>query len=255
MKEIKIRNLSFFYPKQTGNVSYIFNDFSAEIPLSSCTSFMGPNGIGKSTLIHLLADYIQPTIGNIIYPDGLENKKSIVSQRYEESLFEWLTVWQNIGYPLRVKRIEKEQIKIEVEKLNESLGLNLPLNKYPYQLSGGQKQRVAIARALINKPDILLLDEPFGSLDIDSKKIIIKCLNEILVKKKMTIIISTHDINDALEISDEIWILAGKPVKVIQRTIIPFIHPREFDKENSELIGKIFSQVRKSLDNAMIFNE
>lgn len=250
---IEINKISYTYSENAKNAKYIFKDFSVEISLEKCISIMSPNGVGKTTLINLLASYILPSTGHIKFPNVFKDHKSIVSQRYEESLFEWLPVWKNIGYPLILKGIEKHEILKETEQLNIDLELNLPLNKYPYQLSGGQKQRVAIARALINNPKLLLLDEPFGSLDIDSKKIIIKCLNRILIDKKMTIVISTHDINDAINISDEIWIIAESPAKVVAKINVPFKHPREFDKENSEQIGIIYTQVHKTLDSAMKF--
>jgi NitT/TauT family transport system ATP-binding protein len=245
---IEIRNISFGYKNNKDNNVTLFRNFNLNIPTEKCTVVMGPNGIGKSTLLNIIAGIINPDEGSVEYGNDSDYKKSIVFQRYEESLFEWLTVSDNIGYPLKIKNVPKDKRQQEASTINAQLSLDLPMSKYPYQLSGGQKQRVALARALITSPQILFLDEPFVSLDLDSKRVMQQCLDNLIQNKGLTIILATHEIKDALGIADEVLFLSGFPVQLIDRVSIDLPRPRKLYAFDDIKIGKYLKSLETSLE-------
>jgi NitT/TauT family transport system ATP-binding protein len=251
---IRLNDVALSFSTSDGQCLTVFRDLTFEIPACKCIVFMGPNGVGKSSLLNLLAEIQKPSQGDVTFHSQGRVGKSIVFQRYEESLFEWFTVADNITYPLRVKRMNASERWRKAGEINRALNLDLPLEKYPYQLSGGQKQRVALARALITAPKILFLDEPFASLDTDSKRVVLLCLNDLMRAGQLTILVATHETRDALSIADEVWFLSGRPARIIERVMIDLPRPRALFDLDEVKVGGLLKSLEKALDRSFAMN-
>lgn len=198
---------------------------------------VGHSGCGKSTLLNMVAGFTKPTKGEITLQNRLITKpgpdRMVVFQNY--SLLPWMTAFENVY--LAVKQVypdksKEEKTKIVMENL-ELVGLKEAMNKKPKQLSGGMKQRVSIARALSIRPDILILDEPFGALDIMTREELQEELLKIWQEHKVTVLMITHDIDEAIFLSDRIVMMTNGPAANIGEILeVPFARPR-----NREMIG------------------
>ncbi len=193
---LKLNNISFEYDKKTK----ILNDFNLEVFEGEIVSIKGKSGLGKSTILRLIAGLEKPNVGTIVL-EGEDitkkptHKRSIGYVFQNHALFPHLTVRKNIEYGLKTNK--KEQVA-EIAKVVDIEGL---LERYPHEISGGQKQRVAIARSLVTNPKILLMDEPFTGLDEELKNTVRKDIHKILTKLKITTILVTHDIQDAINLN------------------------------------------------------
>lgn len=224
----------------------VLKDITLSAKPGEFISIVGASGCGKSTLIRILAGLETTTSGDVLVDGERVTKPSVnVGMIFQEArLFPWLNVNKNIEFGIHEK-LSKEEKKARVAEMVSLIGLEGFENAVPRQLSGGMQQRVNIARALINKPDILLLDEPFGALDALTR---INMQNEILKiweKDKTTMVLITHDIDEAIFLSDKIIILSQKP-GVISRTLhVPMSKPRDrsnydFIKIRKEIYGEFF---------------
>lgn len=179
---------------------------------------IGPSGCGKSTLLYLLSGLLKPTAGKVII-DGKEIDKprqltGFILQDY--GLFPWLNVKDNIGLGMKIRRISKKKQNERIHQVLEEMGLSSYKEHYPSQLSGGQRQRVALARVLALQPDLLLMDEPLSSLDALTRERIQNLLLEIRKKEKLTTVLVTHNIEEAIFLGSRIIVLADHlPTKVI----------------------------------------
>lgn len=212
-------------------------------------SILGPSGCGKTTLLRMIAGFINPDSGAIYLgdedivnlPPNLRNVNTIF-QKY--ALFPHLTVYENVAFPLRLKKVPNDEIDREVKKFIELVGLSEHIKKKPNQLSGGQQQRVAIARALINKPGVLLLDEPLSALDAKLRQNLLIELDNIHDEVGITFIFITHDQQEALSISDRIAVMnkgnvlqVGTPAEVYETPADAFV--ADFIGENNFFEGKV----------------
>jgi NitT/TauT family transport system ATP-binding protein len=244
----ELNEITVSFITESGSHITVLKDFSAKVESNQCLVLMGPNGVGKSTLLNVIAGILEPESGTISYTECKNH--SIVFQRYEESLFDWFTVAENITYPLKVKGVERKVRYLKALEINNRLKFDLPLDKYPYELSGGQKQRVAIARALITDPDVIFLDEPFASLDIDSKKLVLDSLNQLIDSQNITVVLATHEIRDTLSIADEVWFLAKNPAILFEKVKIDLPRPRVLYNIDDKTIGNILNSMERALDNS-----
>jgi NitT/TauT family transport system ATP-binding protein len=203
------------------------------IPQGEFCCLVGPSGCGKTTLLNLLSGLDKNVDGIIKYKDGtIPNEWPIGYMFQEPRLMPWLTVKQNVS--IVTKQTPKE-INLS-EKLIDEMGLNKYMNAFPSQLSGGMQRRVALARAFVNKPKILLLDEPFISLDLTVANLLRKMLIKLWEDQKTTIIFVTHDLREAIYLSDRILFLSKGPSKVIHDFKINIKRPREIDNKEIEII-------------------
>jgi ABC-type nitrate/sulfonate/bicarbonate transport system ATPase subunit len=176
-----------------------------------CTAILGPSGCGKTTILKLLAGLETLQSGRITYSDATNCRNAIVFQ--DPSLLPWRTVKENILFGLENITLDKHEKKYKSNRYIDLVGLNGFENSYPYELSGGMQQRVNLARALIVKPDILLLDEPFGALDYQTK---MQMQDELLqLIKGITTVLITHDAREAVRLADTITILSDRPATVL----------------------------------------
>jgi NitT/TauT family transport system ATP-binding protein len=189
---------------------------------------LGPSGCGKSTILHMIAGFIRPSEGEVmvwnrpILSTGTD--RGVVFQRH--SLFPWKTVSQNIAVGPRVKGLSTKSIRQVVEHYLERTGLADFRHRYPRELSVGMQQRVGLARAFANDPGILLMDEPFGSLDAQTRLRMQELLLSIWSEDKKTVLFVTHDIEEAILLSDRVLILSARPARVRDEIVVDLPRPR-----------------------------
>ncbi|MFI6520524.1 ATP-binding cassette domain-containing protein [Spirillospora sp. NPDC050679] len=181
-------------------------------------SIVGPSGCGKSTLLRCIAGLIRPTGGTVTLDGeaivGVPDNLAVVFQDYSRSLFPWLTVRDNVALPLRRRGKSKQERREAALEALEEVGLADAARKYPWQLSGGMQQRVSIARALAYRPSLLLMDEPFGSVDAQTREDLEDLVLKVHRAEKMTILLVTHDIDESVYVGDRVVILGKSPTGV-----------------------------------------
>ena len=196
---------------------------------NSFTCLLGPSGCGKSTLLNMIAGFVAPTTGQILVEDepvtGASADRGVVFQEY--ALFPWRTALANIEFgPLMRRRSAADRQAIARHYL-ELVGLSAHEAKYPSELSGGMKQRVAIARALANNPSVLLMDEPFGAVDAQTREVLQEELLRIWEQERKTVVFVTHSISEAIFLADRIVVMATQPGSIKQVIDVPLAHPRD----------------------------
>lgn len=199
----------------------VLDDIDIELEKGSFVSIVGPSGCGKSTLLYMIAGLEKVDKGSIRISGNEVTKpgpdRVVVFQ--EAGLFPWLTVLENVKYGLLLKRIPKQEAEAKAIDMLKMVHLSNYIHSYPHQLSGGMKQRVSIARALVMEPDILLMDEPFSALDEQTRMVLHKELMEIWKKTKVTIFFVTHNIREAVLLSEKVIVFGTRPGKV--KEVIP----------------------------------
>lgn len=206
----------------------IYQDFDLDIPRGELISVFGPNGCGKSTLINMIAGLIPMDTGQVLF-DGQtidEITFGYVFQNYREAMFPWMRAFENIEYPLKLRRVPKAERRARVERLVEHLGVKIDLKRYPYQLSGGQQQLISIMRALVVEPEILFLDEPFSALDYEMTLFMREQLQRIFVETRTTTVLVSHDLEEAVYLADRILLLSRGPARVADFPVYAAPRPR-----------------------------
>jgi NitT/TauT family transport system ATP-binding protein len=230
MAILEVQSLSKSYRQMGGETTLAIRDISCHIEAGEFVSFVGPSGCGKTTLLMSIAGLIAPTGGKIIVKgrevSGPPADLVLVFQEFNKSLFAWRSVLGNVlfGLEARGKILRPSQAK--ARSLIELVGLKGFESHYPWELSGGMQQRVAIARALAYEPEVLLMDEPFGSLDALTRLDLEDTLLNIWQELGTTILFITHDIEEAIYLSDRIWVLSGRPSEITEELRIDFPRPR-----------------------------
>lgn len=226
--QIQISNLTKVYKRDDVETVAIEN-FSLDIKKGELISIVGPSGCGKTTILRMIAGLLSPTSGTIVIegrpciepgPD-----RGMVFQDF--ALLPWRTVIKNVELGLEIAGVPKEERTQRAEKYLEIVGLEKFRDSRVNELSGGMKQRVGIARALVNKPDVLLMDEPFGALDAQTRNLMQAGLIKILDKTDQTIIFVTHSVDEAVYLSDRIVVLTKRPARIKEIIEIPWPRPRD----------------------------
>jgi NitT/TauT family transport system ATP-binding protein len=214
---------------------------------------IGSSGCGKTTLLKLAAGLIAPTRGAVVFDDvpldDINLRCGYVPQSY--ALFPWLTVYENVAFGLRLRLADESVVGGAVSKLLEEIGLVEFSRYYPKELSGGMNQRVALARALAHDPDILLMDEPFGSLDSQTRVLMQDSLLETWTVHMKTVLFVTHDIEEAVYLSDRIVILGARPGRVVRTLNVPFRRPRSRELRRTSEFGEIVDGVEDTMADPM----
>ncbi len=209
----------------------------------------GASGCGKSTLLNIIAGLTAPTSGTVLVDGGVVPgpgaDRGMVFQSY--TLYPWLTVAENIAFGLKLRPISKEEIQKRVAYYLEVVGLRQFARAYPKQLSGGMKQRVAIARALANEPEVLLMDEPFGALDAQTKEQLQQFLLQLWEQTHITILMITHDIEEAVFLAQRVYVMSAYPGRIKQEFKIDLPEKRDLElKLSSE-----FLQIKRAIVHAL----
>jgi NitT/TauT family transport system ATP-binding protein len=195
------------------------NDLSFTVEAGQLASIVGPSGCGKSTLLRCVAGLTPPTEGTVslhgdrvsAVPDDL----AVVFQDYSRSLFPWLSVQKNVEFPLRWRPVSKAERRKRAAEALEQVGLSGVGGKYPWQLSGGMQQRVSIARALASRPALLLMDEPFASVDAQTRFELEDLTRRVQREQGSTILVVTHDIDESVYLSDRVLVLSKSPASIV----------------------------------------
>ena len=214
--------------KDYGAVAAI-GDVSFDVAAGEFVCIVGPSGCGKTTLLKCAAGLLEPTAGEVTLEgrrvDGPPDTMALVFQEYSRSLFPWMSVRQNVAFPLRRKK-PPDAARL-VERALGSVGLDDAMDRYPWQLSGGMQQRVAIARALAYQPRILLMDEPFASVDAQTRADLEDLVLAVRRQYEVTIVFVTHDIDEAVYLSDRVVVLTPSPTRVQEVLEVSLPHPRD----------------------------
>jgi NitT/TauT family transport system ATP-binding protein len=209
--------------------------FTLAVPEGEFVSIVGPSGCGKSTFLKIIAGLIEPTGGQIIVDgrsiSGPSRDRAMVFQ--DSSLFPWYTVGQNVAYGLSCQGVSKHAAAERVEPLIDMVGLRGFDRHYPHELSGGMQQRVNLARALAVDPVLLLMDEPFAALDAQTREIMQAELLKIWQQTRKTVLFITHQINEAIYLSDRVIVMSARPGRMIANLPITLARPRALDIKHS----------------------
>ena len=229
--QLKVDNVSLRYQTPAGSTFTALEQVSFEVPDEQFAVLVGPSGCGKSSLLYLTAGLAEPTSGEIFVGgkqvDGPGADRGMVFQGY--TLFPWLTVRQNIEFGLKRRSMRSKERKEIVEYYLNEVGLTRFADNYSKQLSGGMMQRVAIARALANDPKILLMDEPFGALDSQTRLQMQQLLLKVWEHSKKTVLFVTHDIDEAILLGDRIFVMGARPGRIKEVLDVPIERPRNLD--------------------------
>ena len=244
--QIRIENLGKTYYTDDSETVAI-RDFNLNVRKGELITIVGPSGCGKTTLLRMIAGLLEPTTGKILI-DGKECKgtgsdRGMVFQDY--ALFPWRSVRKNIEFGLEVANVPKDERKVKSDELLRMVGLENFADARIHELSGGMKQRVAIARALATSPDVLLMDEPFGALDAQTRNLMQEALIDILDQTDQTVIFITHSVDEAVYLSDRIVVLTKRPATIKSIFDIPWSHPRDrASQEFTTLRKQILEELR-----------
>lgn len=232
MGTIVLEGVSKIYPggKDTGDVVAV-DDVDLTIPDSEIICVVGPSGCGKSTVLNMIAGFEEATSGTISVGDtkvrAAGPDRMVVFQK--PALFGWLTVYENIVLGPKKQGVAKRVYQDDTDRFIKAVGLEDFASHYPYQLSGGMQQRVQIARALVNRPEILLMDEPFGALDFQTRLLMQELLLKVWSEFKPTILFITHDVDEAIFLGDRVYVMSRRPGKLKEEVDVPFPKPRTSD--------------------------
>ena len=248
--KLKIDNVYKEYQGRSGK-TIALNGVNLEIKENEFICVVGPSGCGKSTLLNIIAGLLEPTSGTVTLDgkviEGTGVERGVVFQQY--ALFPWRTVLKNVMFPLEMKKVPKEEAEAIARKYIKSVGLEGFEKSYPKELAGGMKQRVAIARAYAANPEVLLLDEPFGALDAQTRVQLQAELLETWEKEKKTCFFITHDVDEAIILAQRVIIMSARPGRIKKIVDIDIPYPRtqatKTDPRFLELKSEIWNEVYK----------
>ena len=241
---VEVKNFSLNYETLDGAVAAVTHT-DIHVKPGEFVSIVGPSGCGKSTLLNAVAGFLKPTTG-IVTVDGMAVKgpsaeRGMVFQQY--SLFPWKTVRQNVEFGLKMRGMARIHRERAARTLLGLAGLEAFENHYPERLSGGMKQRVGIVRALATGPKVLLLDEPFGALDAQTRVIMQQILTNMWQRLKISVLFVTHDIDEAIFLSDRVYCMTARPGAIKAEIAIPLERPRQ----QSMMMSSEFLALRRGL--------
>lgn len=224
---LDVDGLRKVYEPRSGNAPFeAISNVSFTVNSGEFVCVIGPSGAGKSTLLRCMSGLLPVTSGSVRFngqpltgvPDGL----SIVFQDYSRSLFPWLSVAANVAVPLKVEGVKRPDRDERIHHVLASVGLPSSGKMYPWQLSGGMQQRVALARSLVRRPSLLLMDEPFASVDAQSRFNLEDLVLQVRKEYDTTIVLVTHDIDEAIYLGDKVVVLSNSPSVVLETIAVPF---------------------------------
>jgi ABC-type nitrate/sulfonate/bicarbonate transport system ATPase subunit len=227
----------------------VLEDINLQLYPREFVCLVGASGCGKSTLLNIIAGLVQPTSGKVLVDGdvvgGPGSDRGMVFQHY--TLYPWLTVSQNIAFGLQLRKMPRAEQRERIQYYLRVVGLTQFANAYPKQLSGGMKQRVAIARALANEPEVLLMDEPFGALDAQTKEQMQQFLLELWEQTHTTVLMITHDVEEAIFLSQRVYVMSVRPGRIKMEVPIDLPEHRDLDIKLTPHFVNIKRQVIHSL--------
>ncbi|MBB4931223.1 NitT/TauT family transport system ATP-binding protein [Lipingzhangella halophila] len=228
---LRVESLRKVYEEGTRNAVEAVAEVSATVEEQEFVSIVGPSGAGKTTLLKCVAGLLPYSSGSVYLDDELvtepPKKMALVFQDYSRSLYPWMTVRENVAFPLKPRGLDRSAMRTLVGETLQSVGLDGAGAKYPWQLSGGMQQRVAIARALAYQPEILLMDEPFASVDAQTRADLEDLVLDVRDQYGVTVLFVTHDIDEAVYLSDRVVVLTSAPTRVAEIVDVGLPRPRD----------------------------
>jgi NitT/TauT family transport system ATP-binding protein len=255
MGKVTITNISKIFEKEDGTSTIALNNVNFEVQDQEFVCIIGPSGCGKTTLLRIIAGLDTPTSGEVALSGvpitGPDPKRGMVFQEY--SLFPWRTVINNVTFGLEMQGTKKKEARKLAQKYLELVDLSKFANSYPHELSGGMKQRVAIARALVNNPKVLLMDEPFGSVDAQTRNRLQHELLKIWGRDRKTVLFITHSVDEAVFLADKVVVFTVRPGKI--KEVFSINLPRPRDRTSPEanifrerLLTSLGAEIKKAID-------
>jgi len=245
MSEIVVDKLSHTFGKGTPDALTVLEDINLSFPTGSFTAIVGTSGCGKSTLLKMIAGLFEPTDGSMTLDGeiikGAHRKRGMVCQ--QDAVFPWMTVAKNISYGPRLRGAGKKQQKEIESKWAEMVGLKGFEDRWPRELSGGMRKRVDIGRVYANDPDVLLMDEPFGALDAQTKERMQFDLLTAWQQTRKTVLFVTHDLEEAIFLSDRVVVMSARPGRISHIENIELERPRD----NAMRLTDEFIQIKRRL--------
>ncbi|MFN8489457.1 MAG: ABC transporter ATP-binding protein [Caldilineaceae bacterium] len=243
--KLQVSNISMKFRTRRGAEVTAVDNLSLAVGDREFISIVGPSGCGKSTLLRAIAGLVEPLAGEVLLDgrriEGPSAERGMVFQSY--TLFPWLTVRGNVEFGSRLKAMPATQRAKIAQEYIEMMGLKGFEHHYPKELSGGMMQRVAIARALANDPEVLLMDEPFGALDAQTRIIMQELLINLWQHTPKTVLFVTHDIDEAIFLSQRVYIMTARPGRIKQTLEVNLPHPRKLDL----LTDPVFVEMKRAV--------
>lgn len=250
MGGLVIQNVTAVYDAPDGGHLMALDPISCTIQRGSFTCLVGPSGCGKSTLIRILAGLQKPTQGQVLLDNApvMSPMPQVGLMFQEANLMPWRTVVENIALPLELAGVAQAEQRRRVEALLPALELADFAAAYPGELSGGMAQRVALGRVLIQRPAVLLLDEPFGALDAMTREQISVDLLRLWARDRQTVFMVTHNIHEAVLLADRVLVMSRRPGKIIADIPVPLARPRSIEDTYRDEFGVIARRIRAALE-------
>ena len=242
---VQIKDVSVRFGSK-GRMTEAASRVSLEVQPGEFVSIIGPSGCGKSTLLNIVAGFIQPSEGEALLDGrpigGPGADRGVVFQQY--SLFPWMTVRKNVEFGLKMKGLGQNQREAAARSLLGMAGLLAFENHYPDQLSGGMKQRVGIVRALATSPQVMLMDEPFGALDSQTRTVMQEILTNMWQQLQLSVLFITHDIEEAIFLSEKVYVMTARPGRIKAEIPIPLPRPRTPEMTASPTFQALVRQLK-----------
>jgi NitT/TauT family transport system ATP-binding protein len=228
---LRARDIVHVFGRGTSVEHHALGGISFDVQKGEFVSIVGPSGCGKTTLLRCISGLMHPSGGEVHLAgrqiESVPKDLTLVFQDYRRSLYPWLRVADNVEFPLRHGGVAKAERKARVQQALEDVGLSGHAAKYPGQLSGGMQQRVAIARALAYRPNVLLMDEPYASVDAQTRATLEDLLLEVWARRNKTVLFVTHDIDESVYLADRVLVLSGAPSHVVAEIKVDLPRPRD----------------------------
>jgi len=247
--KVEVVDLSKRFETGRGNSVLALEGVNLKLADNEFVSLVGTSGCGKSTLLSIAAGLQHETSGEVLVDgrqvDGPGRDRGVVFQTY--TLFPWLTAQKNVEFALRVERMSAAERRDVAREHLELVGLENFAGAHPNELSGGMKQRVAIARSLAYRPQILLMDEPFGALDALTRQLMQELLTRVWERHRLTVLFVTHDVEEAVYISDRVLVMTNRPGRIKKEAVVNLPRPRAYDMLASPEFGVLYGEVLESI--------
>jgi NitT/TauT family transport system ATP-binding protein len=250
---VALRSVSQRFVVDGGAGVLALDGIDFEVPDGQFVSVVGPSGCGKSTLLSLVAGLQRPSSGAVLC-DGepitapMPRKVGMIFQ--EANLLPWLSAIDNVAFPLKLRRVPKPERLEAAGRMLQLTGLAGFADRLPHQLSGGMKQRVSIARGLVQNPAVLLMDEPFASLDEQTRMVLGDELLRIWSETRKTVLFVTHSLNEAVYLADRVIVLSARPGRIVDDVAVDLLRPRSFAMTSSERFGVLKDRIWQHIKNA-----